>query len=116
MDTIYFMDREVFEIELGRSTFLRALTENHILNIKHENQWWEIALMESMDNGNILVRYLDANDLENIKDLNPIYSTKHEYYLEANWTREDLIKIIDLGAFSDTILNLDINKMTPTKN
>ncbi len=114
-DTLYYTEREITEINLSKSTFLRKLDNDYILNIKQKNQWWEIILIAYTKESSILFRLLSKEDLENLPNAEEILSTEQDNYYQAKWTADELVKIVENGSFSDTILNLDINKKNPLK-
>ena len=114
-DTIFYKERTVFEIALGKKAFLRQVSNYYFLNVKKPNQWWEIYLIEFADNDSVYTRYLDSDDLDKISNLRTIHSQKNEYYLEAEWTNFDINEIIKNGGFSDTLLRFNTNERQPLK-
>jgi metal-sulfur cluster biosynthetic enzyme len=106
-DIITYLKREVSEIELGRKAFLRKLGNKYVVNIKNENQWWNIYLIEKTKDGGILLKILNNYNLEKIEDVKYIYSSDHNFYLNVNWTKDELLKLINKGAFSDTVMILE---------
>ena len=63
----------------------------------------------------LLLNEKDTLYLEKIINIDKIYSTKNDYYLDAKWTKNDLLEIINQGGFSDTLLNLEISKRRPLR-
>lgn len=118
-DTVVFQEQEVYEIELGNNAFLKKVKKNHILNTKQENQWWELILLNKDTNGNIIVCLLDIKDLNKFTNYEHIHSFKPEYdrydYIEANWTKKELLEMLDQGMFSDTLFILDVNNRILTQ-
>lgn len=113
-DTIYFQESEVMEIALGKRAFLRRVKKNYILNIKQENQWWQVILIKKDEIGNIIVGELDMDDLEKYTNYKHIYTFEYRYleddYIEANWTKKELLEMINKGSFLDTLAILRLNK------
>lgn len=71
--TMYFQECGGMEIALGEKAFLRKVKKNYILNIKQENQWWEVILIKKDKIGNIIVGELDMDDLEKYSNYKHIY-------------------------------------------
>ena len=114
-DTLYYHGSEINEITLGKKAFLRKVKKNYILNVKQENGWWELILIRKNKNGNIIAAGLDIHNLEKYTNYKNIYTFKEdEYsrtdYIEATWTKKELLEIINKGAFSDIIFNLKLNR------
>ena len=114
-DTIYYQLPEVTEIPLGKNAFLRKVKNNYILNIKQKNEWWELVLINKDKNGNIIAVRLDIKDLEKNKKFKNIHIFKSENsrsdYIEANWTKRELLEMINKGVFSDTLFILEPNNI-----
>lgn len=112
-DTIYYQEPEVLEIALGKKAFLRKIKKNYILNNQKENQWWELILIKKDKKGNIIVEKLDIKDLDKFTNYRHIHSFKAKYsrsdYIEANWTKKELLEMLNKGMFSDTLATLEIN-------
>lgn len=113
-DTLRYTAIQLLEVELGKSAFLRKLKKDYILNVKQENQWWILILFKTDKQGNLVVKSLNTSDLQKLVNLYPIHSyDDYKYtrldFIEASWTKKELIKMIDEGLFSDTIRILDTN-------
>jgi len=109
-DTIYYEELSIVEESLGRKAQLRKLNNKFILNLKQDNLWWTIYLFETDINKNVIIRYLKAEDLNDEENHTHIYTCKRDFgkkiYIEAEWTKKELIKMINKGAFSDTLIIL----------
>ena len=115
-DTLVIMEREVTEIDLGKKTFLRKTDKGHLFNRKNENHWWEIYYLEKVKNGDVLIRSLKKDDLDKIKSIERIHEKDGDYYLKADWTKQDFEKVLESGGFTDTILVLEEKYRLRIKN
>jgi len=106
-DTIYYQYRKAnddeMELTLGKNSFLRKISTNsYLLNIKEgaeikRDDWWSVYLLEIV-NDDILVRpFSDAI----LHDKSKIYSKGSDHYFGSQWTRNDMIKLIDDSTFFD---------------
>ena len=106
-DTLYFKKEIFVEFELNRKSFLRKLTDtSYILNLHEESlgplmegrtgPWWQIVLLEKMNDGKIKFRQVDVLVKENSSR---IYSKGDDYYFDVSWTRQDLLKLVNRGLF-----------------
>ncbi|MEO9966862.1 MAG: hypothetical protein ABJF11_13785 [Reichenbachiella sp.] len=105
-DSAYYQTREVLEAQLGRKAVLRAVGDQYMLNVKSDNQWWEIFLMSALGNHKILVCYPNIDQLEE-QGINPVFSNSEEDFFEVEWSSEQLERLIQKKVFSDTLLLLD---------
>ena len=112
-DTIYYTERNVSETTLGRKAFLRRVKKNYIVNVKQENQWWQLALLEKNKAGEIIIRIQNLKELEKFTNHTHIQTLTGKYetfeFIEANWTRKELSEMLDKGMFSDTLMVLEPN-------
>ena len=112
-DSIYYKERGVYEIALGKRAFLRKVKKNYILNFKEENQWWQLKLIRKDKKGNIYVEDLVESGINKFTNYKKIHSFKDEYsrfnYIEANWSKKELLDMINKGVFSDTLVTLKLN-------
>lgn len=112
-DTIYYTERTVSETTLGQNAFLRRVKKNYILNVKQENQWWQLALIEKNKGGEIIIRIQNLEELDRFSNHTHIHTLSGKYdrseFIEANWTRKDLSDMLNKGMFSDTLLVLEPN-------
>lgn len=113
-DSIYYETREILEVQLGRKAFLRQAGNHFVLNVKGENQWWELFLM-SMDNEEkVVVSYPNIDEMiEN--EIYPILSNADEDYFEVGWTTKQFVQLIEKNVFSDTLLYLDQQRGLPRR-
>ena len=109
-DTIFYRDVAIVDIDLGKNAFLRKVKEVYILNYKQENQWWELYLFQKDKQGEIVINRIDLRKLEKFSNYVRLHSFEREYsrsdYLEANWTKKEILEMLDQGVFSDTLLAL----------
>lgn len=105
-DTIHFQVQDRYEISLGHTAFLRRFHQKWILNVKRENNWWELFLIDFSENGDLVVQGFAREDLILIPDLVPIYQGERDCYLEVQWSKGELHRIVSRGGFSDTVLIL----------
>lgn len=106
-DSLFYIDHEVTEINLGPKAFLRKVEDKYILNIERESLWWELYLIQKNTDGSFMAKYLNKSDLEKIKNKKLLFSTEYDHYLEANWTVKELNAYIVKGIFSDTVIHLE---------
>lgn len=110
-DTVYFKERELTEVALSRNSFLRQAGKYHLLNMKEENQWWEVLCLEETPDGHILFLMLSLDSLKHFAAHDYIYpdtlNNKHDHYIKASWTAAEVVKMVEAGAFADTLLDLD---------
>lgn len=111
-DTLFYQEAEIFELKLGEGTFLRKVGDFYLLNSKYSENWWEIYLVEIQPDESIVTRYLNKDDLSKIGDLKTLHVAENQYFLEANWTKKDLTKLLQKGVFSDTLLVLTRKRKT----
>ncbi|MFH1001041.1 MAG: hypothetical protein V1783_09390 [Bacteroidota bacterium] len=109
-DTVVILKREVQEISLSQNSFLRAIDFGYILNIKNEEHWWELYLIEPNVNGRIIVTSLKHDNLDVRFNEEILHKKESTYYLNVKWTKNDLSQIINNGIFCDTLLQLEINE------
>ncbi len=105
-DTIIYKNREVIEVFLGGNTFLRKVSSRYLLNIKSDELWWELVLIEKSKEGNVIGRRLANEDMEVFGDKHLIWKGDNMSYYDLKWEEKDLTEIIKTGSFSDTIINL----------
>lgn len=113
-DTIYFTSMRKDGLQLGRDIFLRRISESYyVLNIADEfpegltDQWWQIILLENTGK-RIVVNFLKAE----VEDYPGFIhkSGADDYYLDSQWTKQDMLKRIGAGDFSYTVMNLEKTK------
>lgn len=113
-DTIYYKERRVYEIALGKKAFLRKVKKNYILNFREEKQWWQVILIRKDRTGNIIVANLTNDMVYEFSNYKHIHTFSSKYgdwdYIEANWTKKELLEMINKGVFSDTIFILKWDK------
>jgi hypothetical protein len=119
-DSIYFDERKIAdEIELGTKAFIRKINDTqYLLNIKSENQWWQIYLVEETKDGSILTLHCGEQTIAKggLANVKKIHSAEDNYYFEARWTKDDFKNILKDGAFADTLkLDLNLNKKLSLK-
>lgn len=105
-DSIYYEVREELEVQLGRKAFLRQVGNQFVLNVKGDNDWWEIFLMGVTDQRKVVVTYpnIDAM-LDN--EIRPVLSNTEQDYFEVRWTTKQFEGLIKNQIFSDTLLFID---------
>ena len=112
-DTIYYQERIVMEIALAKKAFLRKVKKNYILNFKEGNQWWQVVIIRKDKIGNIIIGKLDNDVVGKFSNYKHIYSFKAKYdrfdFIEANWTKMELLEMINKSVFSDTLVILRLN-------
>lgn len=114
-DTVRFTERYVYEIALGRMAFLRKVNDHYILNVKDENQWWEIILLSETKEGSLLAKCPGKKDEEKMDNAKLVYSAGGNHHYECAWTKADIEKYISTGGFSDTVICLDLSKKIKLK-
>ena len=72
-------------------------------------------IQKIMNNKLSEIRTSFRNSTDKGENAEEILSTEQDNYYQAKWTADELVKIVENGSFSDTILNLDINKKNPLK-
>lgn len=105
-DSLFYVDREVTEINLGAKAFLRKVEDKYILNVERDSHWWELYLILKNTDGSYMAKYLNKNDLDKMNNKKLLFSTEYDYYLEANWKTKELNAYINKGVFSDTVIQL----------
>lgn len=105
-DSIYFTSREVIDIELGSTAYLRRSGKNYILNVNRDDIWWELFLIEKNSKGDVLAKCLAPEDLAFIPNASIIYEGNGQHFVDASMDETNLNKFIDRGAFSDTVYEL----------
>ena len=105
-DSIFYEVRETLEVQLGRKAFLREVGSQFVLNVKGENEWWELFLMGITDQQKIVVTYPNIYQLV-AAEIYPVLSNTEEDYFEVIWTKDRFKSIIGQNIFSDTLLYVD---------
>ncbi|MEP2025647.1 MAG: hypothetical protein ABJH98_04760 [Reichenbachiella sp.] len=105
-DSIHYVTREILEVQLGKKAFLRQVGNQFVLNVKDDNEWWELFLMGVTNQNKILVTYPDIDQLIDL-DIKPVLSNSEEEFFEVRWTTEEFEKLIRNNIFSDTLLFID---------
>ena len=105
-DTIFYKSRDVVEVFLGGTNFLRKVADKHILNIKSNEGWWELVLIEKSKDGSLIGRRISLENLESHQEVKPIWQFESVAYFDVKWTEQELSQLIKAGCFSDTIINL----------
>jgi hypothetical protein len=105
-DTIRYKKRDLVEVFLGGNAFLRKVGDGYILNIKSDDIWWDIVLIERAKDGSLIGRRLSKEDMDTFQDVKPIWASENVTYFDVKWKEHDLAGIIKAGCFSDTIINL----------
>lgn len=105
-DSIYYEVREILEVQLGRKAFLRQVGNQFVLNVKGDNEWWEIFLVGVTDQQKLVVTYPDI-DVMLSNNIKPVLSNSEEDYFEVKWTTKEFNQLIKLNVFSDTLLFID---------
>ncbi len=107
-DTIY-MTHEPRKIILGTGAFLRKVTDDlYIINIRESElgigtiHWWQIRLLKKSKDGTII--FYDWSD-EIEKDSSLIYSKSDHNYFDSQWTKKDILKLINEGFFEARNIN-----------
>ncbi len=108
--TITYRKREVFDISLGYTAFIRKVGPYWLLNNKRDNGWWDVVLLESTKDGRLLARTLDKDDLPKMKGVKEVFTRKYEHYLEAAITMDEMESFVKAGCFSDTLYNLNASE------
>ncbi|WP_420583410.1 hypothetical protein [Reichenbachiella sp.] len=105
-DSIYYEIREILEVQLGRKAFLRQVGDQFVLNVKGDNDWWELFLMGVTEQQKVVVTYPNIDAMIE-QDINPILSNNEEDYFEVQWTTNEFSRLIANNIFSDTLLFVD---------
>ncbi|SMD37330.1 hypothetical protein SAMN04488029_3355 [Reichenbachiella faecimaris] len=105
-DSIHYSTRDILEVQLGKRAFLRQVGDQFALNVKGENEWWELFLMGVTDQKKVVVTYPNVDLLMSNK-IKPILSNSEEDYFEVRWTTEEFQELIQNNIFSDTLLFID---------
>jgi len=108
-DTLFYKNREVIEVFLGGNTFLRKVADKHVLNIKSDDLWWELVLVEKAKDGSVIGRRITNEEMEAIEGIKPIWSSENVFYYDVKWLEHDLSGLIRRGFFNDTIVSLSID-------
>lgn len=115
-DSIEVTIPELHTYVLSDSVLLRPLSQKELLvNIKTDDNWWEVYLIELIEEGSILVRSIKVSDLEKLEILNPnnfslrephkdVLQMNNQERLEADFSKEDLLLWIGAKGFSDTVM------------
>ncbi len=110
-DTIRAIISQFHFIELGPNAFFRKVTSNfYILNLR-ENEvfndnnsddflsrkhWWQVLLISKGKDGNVTIHYWE--DVIK-KDPSLITSLGDNYYYNSQWTKKDILRLVNEGAF-----------------
>ncbi|MEP3389085.1 MAG: hypothetical protein ABJO02_12905 [Reichenbachiella sp.] len=105
-DSIYYEIRESLEVQLGRKAFLRQVGDQFVLNVKGDNDWWELFLMGVTDQRKLVVTYPSIDAMIE-QDINPVLSNTEEDYFEVRWTTKQFNQLIKNNVFSDTLLFIE---------
>ncbi len=114
-DTLFYSERSIMEITLGKKAFIRKTGNNYILNIKEEHEWYTLVFMEIAENGDLIARILNEKDLEKMRGITRIYEDNGDHYLSAKMTSTMVNEFLQKGIFSDTLLHLESRKKVPFK-
>jgi hypothetical protein len=114
-DTLYYKARELEEIFLGGNTFLRKVGSRYILNIRNDELWWELLLVEKARDGSVLGRRLSKEDMDSFQVSQPIWKSEDMSYYDIRWRAHDLTSLIKAGCFSDTTINLTPDQKIRTR-
>ena len=88
-DTIFYKYKDVVEVFLGGNTFLRKVADKHILNIKSDELWWELVLVEKSKDGSLYGRRLSKDDMANFQDEKPIWEGDGMMYYDIKWREHE---------------------------
>lgn len=102
-DSILIDEMDVQIVEFGHKSFIRKFEYGYILNIQHEkmNNWWQIRFIDTRDKDGFKICDIGEDDLTD--NLNhKILHKDFTNYIIANWSKQDFIKFIDKGGFSET--------------
>lgn len=95
------------EIILSKNSFLRKAGDYYLVNIKNENDWWFIILFERKKDKTIIIRSINPkNENDFFKNCELIHKINDDVYLNCNWNENEILKFINNGGFSDTLLVL----------
>lgn len=98
-------------VELGQKVFLRKIEYGYILNQQEDENldWWTIQFIDTQNKDRIIVRRMGKNDDE-LFHAYKLLNKDLPHYFQVKWTSDDILKFIDNGGFSDTILVLKYNE------
>lgn len=102
-DSIIVDVKEIEIVEFGEKAFLRKIDYGYILNLQHEKMkdWWKIMFVDTRNPDRVLIRALTSEDLEK-EERHRILHEDFSEYIVAQWSIEQIQKLIDNGGFSDT--------------
>lgn len=109
MDTIYVKESEETKFDIGNQLHVSTIEDHLIVNINEEGTFWTTLWIELNNENTLLFRTLKHNDLRYLKDkkkLNFLVKRDGVRYFEANLVSKDILKIINKGGFSDTLIEL----------
>lgn len=105
-DTLFYKDREIVEVFLDGNTYLRKVGNRYLLNVKSDELWWELVLIEKTHDGSVLGRRLSTDDMDKLPGVKPVFVDEDVRFYDLKWKEAELADFIDKGCFSDTIINL----------
>ena len=105
-DTLFYKNREIVEVFLDGKTFLRKVGDRYLLNVKSDELWWELLLVERTRDGSILGRRLSTDDMDKIPGISPVFVDDDIHFYDLKWKEAEIAAFIEIGCFSDTIINL----------
>lgn len=105
-DTLFYKDREIVEVFLDGKTFLRKVGNRYLLNVKSDDLWWELVLVEKTREGIILGRRLSTDDMDKLPNVKPVFVDDDVRFYDLKWKEAEVADFIDKGCFSDTIIHL----------
>ncbi|MCP4120366.1 MAG: hypothetical protein GY751_01285 [Bacteroidetes bacterium] len=119
-DRIIIKVPDRMEFTLSDSSILRMVSRSYYsFNARKDMIWWEVFLVQKMEDGSINIRYPSSNELSILESMDAgeeketqnsedtFLSSEFQKFWEADLTRQLMIEFIELGGFSDTVLVLD---------
>ena len=103
-------------IEFGPRAFFRKINYGYILNQKHEkmNDWWSIKFIDIRNSEKLLIKSLSSKEPILFTDFTVLHED-FDNYLIAKWNSAKIEEFIDLGAFSNSVLELKYAERIKTK-
>jgi len=108
-DTFYVKESKITKFDIGNRFHVSTIEDYLIVNINEEGTFWITLWIELNNENTLLFRTLKDKDLVSIKDKNKLnYLLKRDgvRYFEANLKSKDILKIINQGGFSDTLIEV----------
>jgi len=102
---------------LNNNIILKKVGKYYILNIREDNGFWQVIQLEKNSEGDILLKILDNDKLIEVVEkekllelISPNFDKDSEesrdYYYSGNLLKEEILNLIDTGAFLDALINL----------